>query len=45
MLPVSEDENEREITRGKVERVLKEIKPSKAPAMDGVTTDMLMKGV
>ena len=43
-VPVMGVENESEITRGEVERALKETKTGKAPGVDGVTGEMLKEG-
>ena len=43
-VPVFEEENEREITKGEVERALKETKEGKAAGIDGVRAEMLRKG-
>ena len=43
-VPVKGEENEREITREEVKRVLNEMKGGKAPGMDGVRVEMLKEG-
>ena len=43
-VPVMGEENEREITREEVKRVLSETKGGKAPGMDGVRVEMLKEG-
>ena len=43
-VPVFDEENEREITKGEVERALKETKEGKAAGIDEVTAEMLKKG-
>ena len=43
-VPVMGVENESEITRGEVERALKDTQTGKAPGVDGVTGEMLKEG-
>ena len=43
-VPVMGEENEREITREEVKRVLNEMKGGKAPGMNGVRVEMLKEG-
>ena len=43
-VPVMGDENDRDITRGEVNRALNETKTSKAAGMDGVRAKILKEG-